>query len=177
MKLRKIIILILFILLISMLKMCVVYTPKNYYYMNLNEQPLTEEKIDKIWISNEEIVFFSSNYINESLVLKKVSLTHNNMNLGEAVINKKIFEMFEKDSYSEYKKYIYSYIISDDIMKILGKDYERIRKNEEEYLYGKPFKLVITLENTDTNKLYEIVFDDVNLYYQRKGFDLWVPNI
>lgn len=145
--------------------------------MNLDEQPLTEEKIDKIWIFNESLKFYASDYINESLVLKKVSLTHNNMNLGEAVINKRIFEMFEKDSYSEYKKYIYSYIISDDIMKILGKDYERIRKNEEEYLYGKPFKLVITLENTDTNKLYEIVFDDVNLYYQRKGFDLWVPNI
>ena len=176
MKLRKIIILILFILLISMLKMCVVYTPKNYYYMNLDEQPLTEEKIDKIWISNEEIVFFSSNYINESLVLKKVSLTHNNMNLGEAVINKRISEMFEKDSYSEYKKYIYSYIISDDIMKILGEDYEKIKKSGE-YISWKPFKLVITLENTDTNKLYEIVFDDVNLYYKPKGFDLWVPNI
>lgn len=176
MKLRKIIIFILFILLISMLKMCVVYTPKNYYYMNLDEQPLTEEKIDKIWISNEEIVFFSSNYINESLVLKKVSLTHNNMNLGEVIINKRISEMFEKDSYSEYKKYIYSYIISDDIMKILGEDYEKIKKSGE-YISWKPFKMVITLENTDTNKLYEIVFDDVNLYYQRKGFDLWVPNI
>ena len=177
MKLRKIIILILFILLISMLKMCVVYTPKNYYYMNSYEQSLSKEKINIVWIFNESLKFYASDYINESLVLKKVSLAHNNMNLGEAVINKRIFEMFEKDSYSEYKKYIYSYIISDDIMKILGKDYERIRKNEEEYLYGKPFKLVITLENTDTNKLYEIVFDDVNLYYQRKGFDLWVPNI
>ena len=176
MKLRKIIILILFILLISMLKMCVVYTPKNYYYMNLDEQPLTEEKIDKIWISNEEIVFFSSNYINKSLVLKKVSLTHNNMYLGEVIINKRISEMFEKDSYSEYKKYIYSYIISDDIMKILGEDYEKIKKSGE-YISWKPFKLVITLENTDTNKLYEIVFDDVNLYYKRKGFDLWVQNI
>ena len=46
MKLRKIIILILFILLISMLKMCVVYTPKNYYYMNSYEQSLSKEKIN-----------------------------------------------------------------------------------------------------------------------------------
>ena len=112
-------------------------------------------------------MFINSDEINNNLILRKISLMYNNSKLGEAVVDKKIKDILEGNSY----------YISDDIIKILGKDYNKIRQNSEEYLDGKEFEIILILENTDKNKSYEIKFQNVNLYYRRKGFDIWILNI
>ncbi len=162
----KKVLLILFLLFISVfIKMCVKYEPKNSYYSD--SENLNEEKLKEIYISDDEIMFINSDEINNNLILRKISLMYNNSKLGEVVVDKKIKDILEGNSY----------YISDDIIKILGKDYNKIRQNSEEYLDGKEFEIILILENTDKNKSYEIKFQNVNLYYRRKGFDIWILNI
>ena len=164
----KKVLLILFLLFISVfIKMCVKYEPKNSYYIYSDSENLNEEKLKEIYISDDEIMFINSDEINNNLILRKISLMYDNSKLGEVVVDKKIKDILEGNSY----------YISDDIIKILGKDYNKIRQNSEEYLDGKEFEIIIILENTDKKKLYEIKFKNVNVYYRRKDFDIRIPNI
>ena len=164
----KRILLFLFLLFVSVfIKMCVKYEPKNSYYMYSDSKNLNEEKLKEIYISGDEIMFINLDEINKHLILRKISLIYNNLKLGEVVVDKKIKDILEGNSY----------YISEDIIKILGKDYNKIRQNSEEYLQGKEFEIILILENTDKKKLYEIKFKNVNVYYRRKGFDIWILNI
>ena len=165
-KTKKILVILFLLFIFAFVKICVKYEPKNSYYMYSGSKNLNEEKLNEIYISDDEIKFINSDEIDKNLILKKFFLIYNNLKIGEVIVDKKIKDILEGDSY----------YISDDIIKILGKDYNKIRQNPEEYLQGKEFEIIIILENMNKNKLYEIKFENVNLYYRRKGFDIWVPN-
>ncbi len=173
---KKALIVLLIIFIIVSIRFCVRYEPQNYYYAyaDIDTKNLLLEKISRILISNNKIEFISSEKISENLLLEKISISADNIEIGEVEINHKINENMEKVPYLENEN-IYVYYISDDIMKILGEDFEKIKKDKNEYLEVKEVDIFIFLKNYKNNESYKIVFNDTRLSYQKKGFDIWIP--
>lgn len=175
MKNALIVLLIIFITI--SIRVCVRYEPQNYYYAyaDIDIKNLFLEKISRILISNDKIEFISSEKISEDLFLEKISISVDNIEIGEVKINHKINENTEEISYLENEN-VYVYYISDDIMKILGEDFKKIKKDKDEYLQVKEVDIFIFLKNHKNSESYKIAFNNTRLSYQKKGFDIWIPD-
>ena len=170
----KILLVILVILIILFFKACVTYRTKGNYTINSHEK-YNIEKFTKIPNLKSVDILYSGKinfilYDNTcNLVLRKIEIYYKNKLLGRTNININICKL-ENLNESETSKF---YSLQNFLLEVFGKENEKIEldhTNTGEYYF------YIYIKDTNKNKEYKIEKIG-SIFFEKKGFDIFVPNI
>ena len=178
---------LLVILVIVFFKACVTYRTKGKYTINSHEK-YNIEKFTKIPNLKSVDILYSGKinfilYDNTcNLVLRKIEIYYKNKLLGRTNININICKLenlkiqyvdknnLENLNESENSKF---YSLQNFLLEVFGKENEKIEldhTNTGEYYF------YIYIKDTNINKEYKIEKIE-SIFFEKKGFDIFVPNI